>query len=463
MDESVEARGTRRGDGTSARELPTGRGRLVRAVEGTRNVPVAEIFPLGERGAILARSPVIEGDEAHATRGLLFLYHLARALDEAHSLKELLETVVDVALQAVGASRGFLALLDDDAGDEDPTDRLVPVVERDPVASLYDRRFNFSTTLVRRSLRERAAILTDDAGDDPFLSGSESVALLDIRSALCVPLWDEGRVLGVLYLDSVHESHHYGDAHLELLTAIGLQAGRSVSRHRATEELREWQEKRRALLRVHPREVVDHIAADVGSSPANPLAPVERPAVLLFAALSGFAAVTEDLPPETVAEVLEGFYSAATRVVFKHHGSVDKLLSGAVSAFFGPPYPQRDDAERAAAAALEMVDEVARLGRGRTGWPALALQVGMEAGLVMAGELGSGVRREYTVLGDAVNVAAALSEEATPGRVLMGPAVAARLGGRFGIEATACRSLRGRRAPTQAFWLPVQTPAAAGG
>ncbi len=83
----------------------------------------------------------------------------------------------------------------------------------------------FSTSLVRLALRERQSLLTYDAQEDGDLKNQASIAALDIRSAMCVPLQSRDRILGVLQANTVHPNHRFDREDLKLLTAIGLQAG----------------------------------------------------------------------------------------------------------------------------------------------------------------------------------------------------------------------------------------------
>lgn len=143
-----------------------------------------------------------------------------------------------------------------------------------------------------------------------------------------------------------------------------------------------------------------------------------RTATVLFADLSGYTAIAEDLDPESVKRLLERILTRLGEEVAKYGGYVDKFIGDNVMAIFGAPVAHGDDAERAVHAGLGMqaamgeVNEALAQQHGVT----FALCVGVNTGEVLAGHVGDG----YTVIGDSVNVAARLQAAARPGTVTVG-------------------------------------------
>src|SRR6266542_3876083 len=143
-----------------------------------------------------------------------------------------------------------------------------------------------------------------------------------------------------------------------------------------------------------------------------------RPVTVLFADLSGFTALAETTDPEDLATLLDRCLRAMAEAIYRYQGTVDKYIGDCVMALFGAPVAHEDDPERAIRAALEMRDQIAAI--AAQGTSPLSLHVGINTGVVVAGAVGSDRRREYTVLGDAVNVAARLEGVATDGDIIVG-------------------------------------------
>ncbi|HEY1595743.1 MAG TPA: adenylate/guanylate cyclase domain-containing protein [Thermoleophilaceae bacterium] len=156
-----------------------------------------------------------------------------------------------------------------------------------------------------------------------------------------------------------------------------------------------------------------------GPVEAKPALPEERRQVtVVFADLSGYTAVAERMDPEAVKGLVERCLRRLGDEVERYGGTVDKYIGDNVMAIFGAPVAHEDDAERAVRAALGMQDAMADINAGldETHGVTFALRVGVNTGEVLAGAVG----RDYTVIGDTVNVAARLQTAGRPGSVTVG-------------------------------------------
>ncbi len=130
---------------------------------------------------------------------------------------------------------------------------------------------------------------------------------------------------------------------------------------------------------------------------------------ILFSDIRGFTTISEQFEPADLIVFLNDYLAHMTRCVEQSGGMIDKFIGDAVMALFSLPEPRRDDADRAALAALLMRSELNRFNRKMPpGTPRLAAGVGLHYGSVVAGLIGSPQKRSYTVIGDAVNTASRL-------------------------------------------------------
>jgi adenylate cyclase len=135
-----------------------------------------------------------------------------------------------------------------------------------------------------------------------------------------------------------------------------------------------------------------------------------RLATVLFSDIRGFTSLSEDMPPDRVVELLNRYFDAMHTAISAHHGLVSKYIGDAVMALFGVPADDPFHADNAVNAALAMREARAGLNRDllRDGFPELRAGIGIHTGSLLAGNIGSSARMEYTVIGDTVNVASRL-------------------------------------------------------
>jgi adenylate cyclase len=157
-----------------------------------------------------------------------------------------------------------------------------------------------------------------------------------------------------------------------------------------------------------PPELVDKMAEDPRK---YNMAPRSAELTILFADVRGFTSISEALKPEELREYINEYLTDMSSIIrSRYRGTLDKYIGDAIMAFWGAPVDDAQHARSGVLAALEMQKECAVLNAkfAARGWPTLKIGVGLNSGTVRVGDMGSQVRRAYTAMGDAVNVASRL-------------------------------------------------------
>ena len=156
-----------------------------------------------------------------------------------------------------------------------------------------------------------------------------------------------------------------------------------------------------------PPELVEQMAKD----PSNvSFEPTSRECTVLFTDVRGFTTISEGLDPKALSELMNEFLTPLTNVIFKHHGTIDKYMGDCIMAFWGAPVANAAHAQTGVLAGLEMhrvLNELQPRFKEKN-WPEIKIGVGLNTGRMSVGNMGSTIRRAYTVMGDAVNLASRL-------------------------------------------------------
>lgn len=170
--------------------------------------------------------------------------------------------------------------------------------------------------------------------------------------------------------------------------------------------------KGRALVSRFGQYVAPELVAQMADNPDRYSMDGEsRELTVLFADVRGFTAISEQMTPQELREYINLYLTAMSEDIRDSHGgTLDKYIGDAVMAFWGAPVAFADHAGRAVSSALLMQQSAARLNQQfqARGWPPLHIGIGLNSGLMHVGDMGSRIRRAYTVMGDAVNLGARL-------------------------------------------------------
>jgi adenylate cyclase len=357
-------------------------------------------------------------DVAYKNKVFEILVQVAKTLISADDVNSVLDKVMDLIFEYLPVDRGFLLL------EEGGTPKLRISRMKSQQRTTGDGSAPYSRTIVDMVVREKVAVLTSDAQTDERFEAGMSIRIQQIRSAMCAPLWNRDSVIGVIHVDSPLHVGTFTEKDLDLLTALANFAAVAIERARLHERVLEEKRIRGRLERYHSPQVIEEIIADVDASGSFKSA-LTKNVTILFADLVGFTSWSEKMPAAQLAAMLTKFFTLASDAVFSQEGSIDKFIGDAVMAFFGAPIDRKDHAARAIAAALKIREGMEEWNRERVASrdPEIAVRIAINTGEAIVGEIGSERRVDYTVLGNAVNVAARMEEYvAGAGDIVIGPA-----------------------------------------
>jgi len=412
-----------------------------------RSLLVSKLHQPSQRPADEPERAVDAAALERTNKVLFVLYEISRQLSSIHDFTELLNKIMDLIFLVIDADHGFLILTG-----EGETDELMPVVVKSSdLHATNHKTLRASTTIINRVIHDEIALLTSNAMADSRLDHAKSVMMKQIRSAICVPLWKKDKIIGVIQLESVRLDNQFTQGDLELLKAIGSQMAMVIEQASLNKQIREEERVRDRLERFHSPQIIEMILRGGQETLDQMMEPKDLTATVVFVDINGFTRLAEQLPPREVNMVLNAFFSQMTDIIFKYDGTLDKFIGDALMAVFGAPMEKKDDPERAVLAAREMMRSLQAMMQRTLSSQRFSIRIGINTGRVVAGNIGSPKRMDYTVIGDAVNVASRLQSIAEPNQILIGEETHQRVGDTFTIRSVGPRKVKGRVAEIMVY------------
>jgi len=166
-----------------------------------------------------------------------------------------------------------------------------------------------------------------------------------------------------------------------------------------------------------PKAVISRILEGKGSLPSE-----RSEATIVFIDIRGFTKLADQLDPEKAIEIINNIFEPIVAIIDKYDGCINKFLGDGLMIVFGATFSHEDDPERAARASLEIMKSIEENGKIKIGNKVknLKARIGINTGLCISGEIGSASRKEFTVIGDTVNLASRLEIIAPTGKILIG-------------------------------------------
>src|ERR1043166_6507625 len=398
-----------------------------------------------------SRDKVLEALQRKANI-LSALYEMSKTLGSVFDLEAIFAKATDVIFRSTPADR-VVALLAEGNGTENPEDvKLNPIAmrARDESLNNHARKLSIGRTITRKVMKDRVALLSQDAASDEEFAGVDSIVSQGVRSTICAPLVGESRVHGAIYADRLDPFAAFKPDDLELISAVAAQTAIAVENARAHERLAREEVARANYSRFLPEYVVKQMLENPDSFK---LGGINQTITILFADIRGFTAISEHAAPEKIVSLLNRYFSAMTDIIFAHGGTLDKYLGDGLMALFGAPTATPEDAANALNAAVAMQRRLLGINRELRdeGFPEIGVGMGLHTGEVVVGYIGSERRSEYTAIGDTVNTSSRLESNARGGKILISDATAKAAHSRYQLQPREAIMVKNRQQPV-ALW-----------
>ncbi|HEY0078408.1 MAG TPA: adenylate/guanylate cyclase domain-containing protein [Pyrinomonadaceae bacterium] len=363
---------------------------------------------------------------------LALLYEMSKTLGSVFNLDAIFNKATEIIFSVTPADRVVVLLRDESAqngggggadGEEDIALRVMAMRVRDERREAQAKQQPIGRTITRKVMRDRTALLSQDATADMEFANVHSIVSQGVRSTICAPLLVEANVHGAIYADRLDAFTTFTRDDLELVSAVAAQTAVAVENAHAHERLAREEVARANYGRFLPEYVVKQLLENPESFK---LGGANQTITVLFADIRGFTRLSEHAPPEKVVQLLNKYFSAMTEIIFEHGGTLDKYIGDELMALFGAPTATPEDACNAVNAATAMQRKMPYINAElqAAGLPEISIGIGLHTGEATVGYIGSERRSEYTAIGDTVNLAARLQSNSLPGQILLSEATA---------------------------------------
>ena len=373
---------------------------------------------LAPAGSVL----MIQGsDETQRTSAKLrVLLEVSQELSSPEGYSALPEKILELLLKIMSVDRAVLLLVNEKTGELEPKAYKFSNPNATADLNFYSRKI---TNFV---LQQEIAIISADTSLDNRFDSSQSIIQQSIQAAMCTPLKPRDRAIGVLYVDNLSHGYAYHKEDLEFLSSLANQAAIAIENANLYRNMQSEVIRRTKLERFFPAAVSQKIEEGWDLNRI-----IETEVTALFSDISGFTEMTSQMQPRKVLEFLNEYFKVMVEdTVFPFGGTLEKYIADALLAVWGSPYQKEDDAIMAVNAAIAMQWAMCKLNedwieQGRD--LQIQIHIGLNTGMVAAGNIGSENLIQYTNIGDTMNVASRICTAAKAGEVFISESTLAKI------------------------------------
>ncbi len=346
------------------------------------------------------------------TQRLMLLNDLLSQFETERRLNGLLQTMVERLVGLIpGATRGALLLCDR----ESDTLLLQAYVSSNGPA--------VDTALVRRAMSEGEGFIWPCSAED---DNNDSV--LQIEAGMYAPLLWQGKVLGVICVNTPRRGAAFTEEHLQFMSAVARCTAMELKNRQLQDDLRRKDKLLERLLKTFSPKIREKLLERAHHGQLRP-GGKKSELTILYADIRGFTKMSAERDAEDVLDILNAYFSVLIPIIFQYDGTIDKFIGDEILAVFGSPEPDAKQHEKAVQAAWDMQAAMKTLNveRKARGQVTCDIGIGIHCGEVLHGFIGAAERIEFTVIGDAVNRASRYCDGAGAGEVLVSPEVYQRV------------------------------------
>lgn len=383
---------------------------------------------------------------------LELLYEMSKMLGTVFDLKEIFERATDLIFRGTPADRVVALLADESLDGKILGYSLYPIAlrARDENLTKLTEKLTVSRTITQKVMREKVALLSQDARKDELFSSADSIVSQGVRSTICAPLITESNVHGVVYADRLDPFAEFSSDDLELISAVAAQTAVTVETVKAHKRLAREEVARANYSRFMPEYVVKQLLEKPDSFR---LGGINQIITVLFSDIRGFTTISENQNPEKVVGLLNRYFSAMSEIIFSYGGTLDKYIGDGLMAIFGAPNTTPEDAQNAVKTAVAMQQRIVSLNDEleKEGYGRISVGIGLHTGEATIGYIGSEQRSEYTAIGDTVNLASRLESNSKGGQILISESTVKASGNIFPVIAHKPLTVKNRLQPVTLF------------